>query len=43
MKLPGPDHPITITPNAKRVRVTADGVEIFTLSERHGEKPWVQV
>jgi uncharacterized protein (DUF427 family) len=22
MKLPGPDHPITITPNAKRVRVT---------------------
>ena len=28
MKLPGPDHPITITPNAKRVRVTADGVVI---------------
>ena len=25
------------------VGVTADGVEIFTLSERHGEKPWVQV
>jgi uncharacterized protein (DUF427 family) len=25
MKLPGPDHPITITPNAKRVRVTIGG------------------
>jgi uncharacterized protein (DUF427 family) len=25
MKLPGPDHPITITPNAKRVRVTFAG------------------
>jgi methionyl aminopeptidase len=22
------------------VGVTATGVEIFTLSERHGEKPW---
>ena len=28
MKLPGPDHPITITPNPKRVRVLADGVVI---------------
>jgi uncharacterized protein (DUF427 family) len=28
MKLPGPDHPIAITPNPKRVRVTADGVVI---------------
>jgi uncharacterized protein (DUF427 family) len=28
MKLPGPDHPITITANPKRVRVTADGVVI---------------
>ncbi|MGJ5177211.1 DUF427 domain-containing protein [Bradyrhizobium oligotrophicum] len=28
MKLPGPDHPITITPNPKRVRVIADGVVI---------------
>ena len=28
MKLPGPDHPITITPNPKRVRVSADGVVI---------------
>lgn len=25
MKLPGPDHPITITPNTKRVRVTFGG------------------
>ncbi|MBR0696372.1 DUF427 domain-containing protein [Bradyrhizobium lablabi] len=28
MKQPGPDHPMTITPNPKRVRVTADGVVI---------------
>ena len=28
MKLPGPDHPITITANLKRVRVSADGVVI---------------
>jgi uncharacterized protein (DUF427 family) len=28
MKLPGPDHPIAITPNPKRVRVTAGGVVI---------------
>jgi len=26
MKLPGPDHPITITANPKRVRVSAAGV-----------------
>ena len=25
MKLPGPDHPITITPSAKRVRVRVGG------------------
>ena len=25
MKIPGPDHPITITPNPKRVRVLAGG------------------
>lgn len=25
MKLPGPDHPITITPNPRRVRVEVDG------------------
>jgi len=28
MKLPGPDHPITITKNPRRVRVTAGGVVI---------------
>ncbi len=28
MKLPGPDHPITISTNPRRVRVTADGVVI---------------
>ncbi len=28
MKLPGPDHPIRITPNPKRIRVSADGVVI---------------
>jgi uncharacterized protein (DUF427 family) len=26
MKLPGPDHPITITPNPKRVRVSVGGL-----------------
>ena len=25
MKLPGPDHPITLTPNPRRVRVEVDG------------------
>ena len=28
MKLPGPDHPITITANPKRVRVSAGGAVI---------------
>ena len=28
MKIPGPDHPITISPNLKRIRVSADGVVI---------------
>jgi uncharacterized protein (DUF427 family) len=28
MKIPGPDHPITISSNPKRVRVSADGVVI---------------
>src|SRR5436305_4452568 len=28
MKIPGPDHPITIAPNPKRVRVLAGGVVI---------------
>ncbi|MDX2156587.1 MAG: DUF427 domain-containing protein [Hyphomicrobiaceae bacterium] len=39
MKLPGPDHPITIAPNPKRVRVTlggkvvADSTRALTLQE----------
>lgn len=39
MKLPGPDHPITITPNPNRVRVTfagrliADTTRSLTLKE----------
>jgi uncharacterized protein (DUF427 family) len=28
MKIPGPDHPITIAPNPKRVRVVVDGAVI---------------
>ena len=28
MKIPGPDHPITIAPNPKRVRVSAGGVVV---------------
>ncbi len=28
MKIPGPDHPITIAPAAKRIRVSAGGVVI---------------
>jgi uncharacterized protein (DUF427 family) len=28
MKTPGPDHPITVKPNAKRVRVTLGGAVI---------------
>src|ERR1700749_2948640 len=33
MKLPGPDHPITITANPKRLRVLADGVVIAETSQ----------
>lgn len=39
MKVPGPDHPITFTPNGKRVRVTfagkviADSTRTLTLRE----------
>ena len=32
MRLPGPDHPITITENPKRVRVSLDGVVIAETS-----------
>ena len=28
MKIPGPDHPITIAPNPKRIRVSAGGVVV---------------
>jgi uncharacterized protein (DUF427 family) len=28
MKIPGPDHPITISPNPKRVRILAGGVVV---------------
>ena len=44
MKLPGPDHPITIAPNHRRVRVTfagqviADTTHALTLKEA-GYKP----
>ena len=44
VKLPGPDHPITIAPNSNRVRVTfagqviADTARALTLSEA-GYKP----
>ncbi|MBR0821707.1 DUF427 domain-containing protein [Bradyrhizobium liaoningense] len=33
MKLPGPDHPITITQNPRRVRVTAGDVVIAETSK----------
>ena len=41
IKIPGPDHPITVTPNAKRVVVTLGGkviantVAALTLQESH--------
>jgi uncharacterized protein (DUF427 family) len=28
MKLPGPDHPITVTPNPRRVRVSVGGIVV---------------
>lgn len=46
MKIPGPDHPITITPNPKRVRVTAGGKVIAdttgALTLREASYPPVQ-
>ncbi|MBR1129765.1 DUF427 domain-containing protein [Bradyrhizobium iriomotense] len=33
MKLPGPDHPITITKNPRRVRVTAGNIVIAETSK----------
>jgi uncharacterized protein (DUF427 family) len=41
IKIPGPDHPITVTPNAKRIVVTLGGkviantVAALTLQESH--------
>jgi uncharacterized protein (DUF427 family) len=46
MKLPGPDHPITITANPRRVRVSAGGVVIAettrALTLKEGNYPAVQ-
>jgi uncharacterized protein (DUF427 family) len=46
MKLPGPDHPITITANPKRIRVSAGGVVIAetnqALTLKEGSYPAVQ-
>ncbi|MCP3465224.1 MULTISPECIES: DUF427 domain-containing protein [unclassified Bradyrhizobium] len=46
MKLPGPDHPITITHNPRRVRVTAGDVVIAdtakALTLKEGRYPAVQ-
>ena len=46
MKLPGPDHPITILPNPKRVRVTAGDIVIadtaHALTLKEAKYPAVQ-
>jgi len=46
MKIPGPDHPITIQPTEKRVRVSAGGVVIAETSRaltlKEGSYPAVQ-
>ena len=46
MKLPGPDHPITITANPKRVRVSVGGVVIadttYALTLKEASYPAVQ-
>jgi uncharacterized protein (DUF427 family) len=46
MKLPGPDHPITITPNPRRIRVSAGGVVIaettHALTVKEASYPAVQ-
>ncbi|HEX9213737.1 MAG TPA: DUF427 domain-containing protein [Bradyrhizobium sp.] len=46
MKLPGPDHPITITQNPRRVRVTAGDIVIAestkALTLREAKYPAVQ-
>jgi uncharacterized protein (DUF427 family) len=46
MKIPGPDHPITIAPNPKKVRVSIDGFVIAETSQaltlREASYPAVQ-
>lgn len=46
MKLPGPDHPITVAPNPKRVRVTFNGAVVAessrALTLREASYPPVQ-
>ena len=46
MKLPGPDHPITISPNPKRVRITAGDIVIadttHALTLKEAKYPAVQ-
>ncbi len=46
MKLPGPDHPITITSNPRRVRISAGSVVIadttHALTLKEGRYPAVQ-
>ena len=46
MKLPGPDHPISITPNPRRVRVTAGDIVIadttHALTLKEAKYPAVQ-
>jgi uncharacterized protein (DUF427 family) len=46
MKIPGPDHPITITPNPRRVRITFNGRVVAdtrrALTLREADYPVVQ-
>jgi uncharacterized protein (DUF427 family) len=46
MKIPGPDHPITIEPNPKKVRVSVDGIVVAettrSLTLREASYPPVQ-
>ena len=49
MKLPGPDHPITIAPTTKRVRVSfagktiADSSRALVLDRLHLSETWVRM
>ncbi|WP_424627288.1 DUF427 domain-containing protein [Bradyrhizobium sp. SYSU BS000235] len=46
MKIPGPDHPITVVPNPKRVRISVNGEVIAettkALTLKEGSYPAVQ-